>query len=1068
MYENLPSTLLRSGALVDRALQQLEELQEVDKERALREFCEAVIAFSRPANADQDIVDPTSQIFDRELRLDRSRVAACLLRLIGIEESYFHKTEFAHKAFRLWDDECASYLYQRINLNSSAQTYEKREKLRDVAPAAERVLREQVSSLVGIKSMNKFYGDFRQKTATASVRAVIVPFLSKTILEGHLKQVCQAVDSYSQANDASVVLMRENIHAACQRLIKEAHDNVCQYQREFFIDPVEKLQNLVDRSFESNPLCQPAHLRVELVDKKYPLHQENVEFPVDVLITNEGPGVAYDVRIKLVREDQSYEDSEEGVSFVGTLDPLTRHVATVYFNLNAQEVGGAATVPLLALPRWRSSDNTEILIEEKCELRAQRTGIDWNQLLWEDPYCLDPVSSASELVGRNEILDRLKAQAFSRTVGSSYIYGQKRVGKTSIVRALEDRLLGDPEKRVHVIYLLLSDIKTGTTAKTVDLIVQQLATQITGCDPRLAHVPPPPQDGEMASFTLYLNVIQKIVPESRFLFILDEFDSLPAEFYRNSPVGSAFFSALRAISFRPPFGFVLVGSENMHFALSWHGAELNRFAAFPVDYFDRETHWADFQDLVRKPVANWLEYNDDALLALYHETAGNPYFTKHICREVFNLAVSRRDGYITPKEVEIAVRKTISSIGPTGFQHFWIDGLLDSGGAAEDKSLLRRRVLLAVASALRTHGLAEKGGILEQGALSNVPPEIVEAELTDFVNRKVLVQSEGFHCKVPLFEKWLREHGWEDIITRVLDEQAAMERARADEEARVKPKEIVDLVSTWPLYKSKPVTENDVRFWLDQFKTRREERLMFRILQDLTFYNRATVRAKMNEAFDLIVRDMAKRGVTWTGKRGKRDDILVSYLDQSPAKSGTRYATLFVEENKIVQSNAVSRPRILDTLAQRENIQALIFVDDIIGTGGSVTDNVRKLLDEQRELLEFKNLHVYIVAVCGFLGSQERTEQELRNLGLEASVRICDPLGDENKCFSTVSKLYSAKEREEAMYVAKKYGSALVSQNPLGYGDCQAAIVFEDNCPNNTLPILWAKGSNWKPLFPRL
>jgi len=53
---------------------------------------------------------------------------------------------------------------------------------------------------------------------------------------------------------------------------------------------------------------------------------------------------------------------------------------------------------------------------------------------------MEPVETAAELAGRKEILDFLLAQASSKSLGSSYISGQKRVGKTSIVKTLKTRL----------------------------------------------------------------------------------------------------------------------------------------------------------------------------------------------------------------------------------------------------------------------------------------------------------------------------------------------------------------------------------------------------------------------------------------------------------------------------------------------------------------------------------------------------------------------------------------------------------------------------------------------------
>jgi hypothetical protein len=39
---------------------------------------------------------------------------------------------------------------------------------------------------------------------------------------------------------------------------------------------------------------------------------------------------------------------------------------------------------------------------------------------------------------------------------------------------------------------------------------------------------------------------------------------------------------------------------------------------------------------------------------------------------------------------------------------------------------------------------------------------------------------------------------------------------------------------------------------------------------------------------------------------------------------------------------------------------------------------------------------------------------------------------------------------------------------PLGTGGQQALVVFEHNCPNNTLPLLWKKTDAWTPVFERL
>jgi len=113
-------------------------------------------------------------------------------------------------------------------------------------------------------------------------------------------------------------------------------------------------------------------------------------------------------------------------------------------------------------------------------------------------------------------------------------------------------------------------------------------------------------------------------------------------------------------------------------------------------------------------------------------------------------------------------------------------------------------------------------------------------------------------------------------------------------------------------------------------------------------------------------------------------------------------------------------------------------------------------------------LQVYFIAICGFQKAQNKVERKLEELKIPVKIHICDPLDDTAKIFSDKSPIFpDPTEREKAKQIVEGYGLQLVKNTPLGYGDCQAVIVFEHNCPNNSLPILWKESSKWKPLFKR-
>ena len=115
-------------------------------------------------------------------------------------------------------------------------------------------------------------------------------------------------------------------------------------------------------------------------------------------------------------------------------------------------------------------------------------------------------------------------------------------------------------------------------------------------------------------------------------------------------------------------------------------------------------------------------------------------------------------------------------------------------------------------------------------------------------------------------------------------------------------------------------------------------------------------------------------------------------------------------------------------------------------------------------------LTIYFIAICGFQDKKLEIEQYLDQIKLPVNVNICDPIGESSKCFSKNSTIFINEfDRNKAKEIAYEHGAKIIKKNYLGYGDCQTTIIFETNCPNNNLPILWAECDDptWYPLFKR-
>jgi hypothetical protein len=399
--------------------------------------------------------------------------------------------------------------------------------------------------------------------------------------------------------------------------------------------------------------------------------------------------------------------------------------------------------------------------------------------------------------------------------------------------------------------------------------------------------------------------------------------------------------------------------------------------------------------------------------------------------------------------------------------HFWEDGIFETGDRAEEISMNRRKILLSLAETSRKYFELTRERIIEQALKYGLSESTIKNELRDFERRQVLVSKDDIYdYRVPLFGRWLQEKGVNEIITTFTDLDSILQRKKQEEEAYVRSEEIVKLISHWGTYQGRSITEDKVRAWLNQFDENSDQRLMFRILENLKFYTKDNIRTKMKEAQGIIIRGGVSVRKYETEKQRKRSDILISYLD-AVGKSGAEYAKLFADENEIYYGNVIERSKLNQVLKDEKKIQqikALVFLDDFIGTGGSACKYFQELVDECGDLLRNTSFKIFLIAISGFQEAQASVEHRLSDLNLIAKVHICDPLDESAKVFSDKSRVFTNPDNlARAKFIAYQYGSNLVKFNPLGYGTCEAIVVFAESCPNNTLPILWSDSKDWIP-----
>lgn len=1002
--------------------------------------------------------EPRDGLFSPDRSFAQNRfISACLLRLLGYNPDAFQITPFCFQAYQLFDRTLERDLYKKLKLTAKVQNHEKEAKLKDLVPQIEQALEGVLASPATLESVPAFRTALLKVVRHPTYQVVLPHFLPNHGLDTLLNSVCDSIAAYLKALPqdllASLATAREGLETA----IDEADGVHFWYSHRFVAEPLTRVLATLQNHFAALPVHQAPSITAQPSDKKYPFYLQNKEIDLEIDIENAGPGHAFDVSLAV--------DAVTDVALIRSTISIGDLNGPTRVRLPVKTVGSATDVALDLDIGWRRFDQTRETKRLTLLFLSQRSDINWASLSTAEPYDLEAVTTEADLIGRADVLDDLVSMVRGTSVGSAFIFGQKRVGKTSLVQTLKNRLAKNFPGEYTVIYLEGGEYVRPDPVRTIEALGKKLCDDLKFADEDWASIDTPSFGDAFAPFGDFVNQVLRATPNRRLIFILDEFDGLPTDLYTHNNVADAFFLSLRSISAKPRVGFVLVGGEKMQAILGLQGHELNKFKTMRVDYFDRQLHWGDFVDLVRRPAQDILEISDRAVNAIYDYTAGNPYFTKLICKSLFKAMVNRRDGHVTESEINTTVQNELRSVGVNSFLHFWEDGIIERGEEQKRISEIRQKTLLCYADAVRRTRLTTVQQITFAASGFDLSAEMVEQEVDDFVQRNIFLRDDGFiRMKVGFFGEWLRESGPRELLPRLGDRIATIERKR-EEAAYVADDEIRTVVDAWKIYKGRRIAIQDVRHWLKQFGTNVDQRLMFKLLTRLTFFDEDQIRLRLANLQQMIGRDV---GFRFEGKVARLHDILVSYLD-SPGKSGFQYAKLYGEENKIYHENIQEPARAIRNAQGNKAFKALVFVDDFLGTGQSALGSLLSMRDGLVDLQRVRDVRIFLCVIAGFQKSASFVEEELGRKGLRVIVRIAEPLADADRAFSHSNSAFAdSDECEKAKRLASDRGARLEPKHPLGYGESEALVAFERSCPNNTLPILWSSSSNWVPLFKRM
>lgn len=754
----------------------------------------------------------------------------------------------------------------------------------------------------------------------------------------------------------------------------------------------------------------------------------------------------------------------------------------VRFTIILREKLDVLTIPF----RWECNSLSGKLysFDDNLTIEQQLLQPDWELVKTITPYSTKPVKRREELFGRDTFLERLLRNAYAGT--STFLWGQKRIGKTSVLQVMKDEL--SKTDQYICVFLRMGELISQHEGQVAATIANRLCSIL----PDLKISIPNEQDfgASLGRLVPFIDKLASVYPQRKFIVVIDEFDDMSPAFYMGER-GKQFIKALRSLS-EIGLTFFFAGSERMATIFEKHKLEINTWVNVSLDRIQSRE---DCKRLITDPVKGIIEYQPKCVDSIIDFCGSNPYYMHLLCMELFGKCCNERRTYLSEEDILGIQDVFVSSLGESNFSHFWLD---------EPEIDETRRMKLQAENCLFLTCLSLLGGLpgdvdhiyegqdkLGLGINETISPAEIREILNRLVSRGVLESSESMEAgnrivtvRLPILSSWLTRNAelrllpiWKEnlkIQQRSIDkvQYAAAPTVFVPSSFPISDEDLL-AVSQNLVYCGKQKDAMEIKVWLKQFDDDIRVEIAFLLLKQLSehgFVNEGTKLQMLSILVEAIHARQIELGDSWKIVRGKKDNLCLAYVD-SETKSGAEIVREL--QKRILPSKADSANKTFEWMKLHVKQAPLVVIaDDFSGTGDTLLRGIDKFLNDRNN----KNLiddycsmgRVLCLLLFAFPEALERLRSAFPKVRFVAA-RVFD---EKVRAFDPNAGIF--KDDDEIKFardVMQQIGRELTPYKSLGHGDLAAVVCFHNTIPNNTLPIFWANGrvagKQWNPLFPR-
>ena len=402
----------------------------------------------------------------------------------------------------------------------------------------------------------------------------------------------------------------------------------------------------------------------------------------------------------------------------------------------------------------------------------------------ENPYIITPLTGEDGFYGRTDIL-----KFVHNTLASPYqrvivLYGQRRIGKTSLLHQLS-RPHHIPPGFLPIYFDLM-----GRAQQTLGEALYGMAREVM----KKLGLPRPNQtDFQEETYfqDQFLPQAYQALGKRQLLFLIDEFDVLgEAPATRKAAIETFFPYLQELILDEDRVSFIFVVGRRLDELPSRIKATFKSAQFKHISVLNR----TDARRLIVEPARGQLEYESEAVEAILHLAAGHPYFTQLICYSLFNELSHNGRSVVRLTDVEDAMVRAME-LGMGGLAWFWdefppaerfilsaIAHVTDNGGVAHQSRI--RQVLREHGVRLQGIELSSAPAVLSEWGIIYQPERDAYRFVVEFLRRWVRTRHSLAEAKrelesvspraISLYEAARSAHIEGDLATAVDDYRRAL------------------------------------------------------------------------------------------------------------------------------------------------------------------------------------------------------------------------------------------------------------------------------------------------------